>query len=33
LLGFSAYGMPPGVLEPKARGSIAVLAVKDKKTG
>jgi hypothetical protein len=33
IAGFFARGMPPGVLEPQAGGSIAVPGSKDKKTG
>jgi hypothetical protein len=33
IAGFFARGMPPGVLEPQAGGSIAVPEGKDKETG
>jgi hypothetical protein len=33
IAGFFACGMPPGVLEPQAGGSIAVPRSKDKKMG
>jgi hypothetical protein len=33
IAGFFARGMPPGVLEPQAGGSIAVAGPEDKESG